>query len=97
MFSNIRTHYRQIKGIAIGNKCGPSIANIFVFIKNNNFKHYCLFQQIKKLKNNIKIFFYFYFKQKSLLTILLLHTQYLNYFTKFLFVHFMRNMHRMHI
>ena len=29
--------YRQIKGIAMGSKCGPSIANIFVFIYENVF------------------------------------------------------------
>jgi len=31
------TYYRQIKGIAMGSKCGPSIANTFVFVYESIF------------------------------------------------------------
>jgi len=32
-------HFRQIKGIAMGSKCGPSIANIVVYIFEKKFLH----------------------------------------------------------
>jgi hypothetical protein len=39
IFKYKKTFYRQIKGIAMGSKCGPAIANIFVYIFEKKFLH----------------------------------------------------------
>lgn len=39
IFKYKNSFYRQVKGIAMGSKCGPSIANIFVYIFEKKFLH----------------------------------------------------------